>query len=484
MTRGARVLALLAAIGAVGCGDGPDGDAPSSGGAGGASGSGAATSSGGASTGGANAGTGGASTGGGAGACSIHLATFADGKAPTHTLWVQSGAPGGGDGSQSAPFASLAQAASAATPGAELRIVGELESHSQITLQGSADAPIFVTGEPGAKLRGVGAAALKLASSSYVVVQDLELYESPNHVLHFDFSDHLLFRRLHVHRATTACLKGSQSSNVYVEDCDFHGAAELPGGNPQSAQVFDWVGVNGGHIVRSKFYDGPTILVMLKGGTSDLLFAFNEIYDQFSGNSSAALHLGQWTDAPYFQPLDADYEATRLVAFANLIRDVEGPPFAFQGCKDCAAVHNTMWNTTGGQLIRYLPGNVGAASSATVSLTTGSRFTGNIVVGGQPGGASLNADGTSLGPGNQLDHNVIFKPGSLNWWGELAQDTVSSTYDQDPLLSASGVPAKATLVSGKGAPDLNGLPFAASFGRDFAGECQSAPFDIGALRVP
>jgi hypothetical protein len=492
LNRARVVLVALLSVALGGCGEDPNGGGSgvggASAGAGGAGAGGAGTGGAGA---GAGAGAGGANTGGGGtggtggvGGCGVAFSTFADGKTPAQTLWVQGGAAVGGDGSQAQPFASLAEAALVATPGTELRVVGEVESHSQITLKGTADAPIFISGAPGAKLRGVSSAALKLAASSYVVVQDLELYESPNHVLHFDFSDHLMLRRLHVHRATTACLKGSQSSNIYVEDSDFHGAAELPGGNPVSAQVLDWVGVNGGHILRNKLHDGPTILVMLKGGTSDLLVAYNEIYDQLGGNSSAALHLGQWTDSAYFQPANADYEAARVVAFANLIRDVEGPPFAFQGCEDCAAVHNTMWNTTGGQLIRYLPGNVGSASSATVSLTRGSRFSGNIVVGGQASGASLNADGASIGAGNQIDHNVILKPGALNWWGEIAQDSVTSTYDQDPLLSASGVPGNVALVAGKGASDLAGLPFAASFGRDFGGACWSSPLDIGAIKVP
>jgi hypothetical protein len=224
-------------------------------------------------------------------------------------------------------------------------------------------------------------------------------------------------------------------------------------------------------------------MVMLKGGTSDVLFAFNEIYDQ-TGSGGSALHLGQSTGPQYFQPATADYEAKKLVAFANYIHDVAGPFFAFQGADSCAGVHNTMVGSTGGQLVRYLPGNAGSQSGATKSLSRHCRFTGNIVVGGTASGASLNADATSIGPGNALDHNIWLKPGSLNWWSPLEQEKTTSVYDKDPKVSASGVPGDTALVKGRGAADLGTLPFASFFVRDLKGSCVKQPLDIGAVAVP
>jgi hypothetical protein len=76
------------------------------------------------------------------------------------------------------------------------------------------------------------------------------------------------------------------------------------------------------------------------------------------------------------------------------------------------------------------------------------------------------------------------KPGGLNWWGVIAQDMVYSTYDQDPLVGAGGVPGNVALVDGKGPPDLEGLPFSEVFKIDAAGACVAAPRDIGAIDVP
>jgi hypothetical protein len=223
-------------------------------------------------------------------------------------------------------------------------------------------------------------------------------------------------------------------------------------------------------------------MVMLKGGTSDLLFAWNEVMDQTTPGN--VLALGQSTGPEFFQPLDAAFEGLRIVAFANLLHDLVGPPVAFEGCKECAALHNTIWNTTGAQLVRFLPGAAGQGSGATVSLSEDCRFAGNIVSGGQADGLSLNADPGNHGPGNVLDYNVFFKPGALNWGGDIEQDLEHSVYDVDPMLSADGVPGNVALVDMAGPPDVGALPLSAAFVRDAAGECIEIPADIGAIGVP
>lgn len=469
--RKTRLGSLLACVlvACVACEGGEEGGGGpgSSGSGGGASGSGGAGAGG--------AGTGGAGTGGGSAGCAPALPTFADGKAPTATLHVQAGASAGGDGSAASPFNALITAIQAATPGTEVRVSGELPGLTYTTdVHGTADAPIWITGEPGAKI-----GPLTLQGASHVVVQDLELSGSPDgHVLHFFSADHLLFRRLRIHDAGLGCIKGSQATSAYVEDSELWAAGLAGTGHP----ILDFVGVNGAHIVRSRFHEGPGVMVMLKGGTSDLLFAWNEVYDQTTPGN--ALALGQSTGPQYFQPLDSAFEGLRIVAFGNLLHDLVGAPVAFEGCKDCAALHNTIWNTTGAQLVRFLPGAAGEASGVTVSKPEGCRFAGNIVVGGQEAGASLNADPENHGPGNVVDYNAFLKPGALNWWGDIPQDMAHSTYDQDPQLSAEGAPGNVPLVDGKGPPDIGSLPFAGAFVRDHEGACVSLPADLGAIAVP
>jgi len=134
--------------------------------------------------------------------------------------------------------------------------------------------------------------------------------------------------------------------------------------------------------------------------------------------------------------------------------------------------------------VRFLPGAAGELSGVTESRSEGCRFAGNIVGGGQEAGASLNADPGNHGPGNVIDHNAFLKPGQLNGWGDIPQDMEHSTYDQDPQLSAEGVPGNIALVDGKGPPHIGSLPFAGTFTRDHAGKCVSLPADLGAIAVP
>ncbi len=421
--------------------------------------------------------TGGETTGddttGGEPGCAPALPSFADGLTPTATLYVQGGAQPGGDGSVEEPFDGLQAALAVVTPGTEVRVSGAVAGAYTTGIKGTAGAPIWISGEPGAV-----SGPLTLEGASYVVVRGLELANSADgHVLHFFAADHLLLRGLKIHDAGLGAIKGSQSTEVVVEGCELWAAGKV-NGHP----VLDYVGVNGGRIVHSKFHDTPGVMIMLKGGTSDLLFAWNEIFNQtMPGN---ALSLGQSTGPEFFQPIDAAFEGLRIVAYANLLHDLVGAPVAFEGCKDCAAVHNTIWNTTGPQLVRFLPGAAGMNSGVVQSLSEGCRFSGNIVVGGQEGGASLNADDGLVGPNNVIDYNVFLKPGGLNWWGVIPQDMVYSTYDQDPQVGAGGVPGNVALVDGKGPPDLGGLPFAEFFTMDAAGACVQAPTDIGAIAVP
>jgi hypothetical protein len=359
-----------------------------------------------------------------------------------------------------------------------------MNSNPEIQLVGTADQPIWISGTPQAVVRGNIAgwtAALKLHASSYVIIEDLEFADGGNHVLHFDFSNHLLFRNLHIHNAREACLKGSQSSFVYVEDSELNGAATIPNGDLLAAQVLDYVGVNTGHILRSKFHDGIHALIMLKGGTSDLLFAFNELFDQHD-TDEAALYIGQWTAPQSFQPLTANYEVIRVVAFANYIHDV-AVGLAFKGAYDSAALHNTIANVHGPQLVRFLDGSAGQQSGITQSFPHNSRFAGNIIVGGDADDASMQGT-NNAGLNNLADHNVWFKPPLLNWWSDIAQETTYSTYDQNPGLNSSGIATNTSLVQGKGPTDLDTIPFHQYFIRDFAGNCASVPFDLGAMTLP
>src|SRR5688572_16109534 len=76
---------------------------------------------------------------------------FGAGLTPTQTLHVAEGAAPGGDGSAGAPFQTIEQAASAATPGTAIRLGPGSHVPGQYVdgLRGTETAPIWIGGEPG-----------------------------------------------------------------------------------------------------------------------------------------------------------------------------------------------------------------------------------------------------------------------------------------------------------------------------------------------
>jgi len=93
----------------------------------------------------------------------------------------------------------------------------------------------------------------------------------------------------------------------------------------------------------------------------------------------------------------------------------------------------------------------------TVSLPEDCRLAGNIVVGGQDAGATLNADPQKPRAEQRARLQRAPQAWSAQLVGRHPQDLTHSTYDQDPELSAQGVPGNVALVDGKGPADIAGL---------------------------
>ncbi|MBN1266197.1 MAG: right-handed parallel beta-helix repeat-containing protein [Anaerolineales bacterium] len=392
--------------------------------------------------------------------------TFADGLAPSMTLWVSNRGSAGGDGSYENPYASFSQAQHA-SPGTEIRVEGEISGRNYLTFNGTASAPIWIRGETGARVDGL----FLLSDSSYVVVEDLEFTGSHDHQIHLLDSHYILLQRLDIHDPERYCLKVYHGNNIYLFDSSLHDAETNT----------TWIGTHGGRILNNHMYNAAKNILVLKGGSQDIFVAFNEFENQIN-SKAGPIQLGNATGAEYFNPLDADYEGLRLIFFANMIHNVTATPINFMGCRDCAAIHNTIFDLNFIQdapLVRFLPGWVGQDASASESVTDGCRFSGNIIVGGTEGSSTLSTYSHGVGPSNSADYNIFYKPGPVNWHGQITQDLDYSTYDQDPRLDEYGIPRNYSLVNDKGPTNLSGLPFSEFFILDFYRNPFSVPYDIG-----
>src|SRR6185436_18609277 len=135
---------------------------------------------------------GGAPGDGGVGACGV-ITTFEDGKSPTRMLHVTTTGSSQGDGSETAPYGSIEQAAPHATPGTSIVIhAGTYAGGDFVTgLSGTADAPIWIGGATGeAKPVFSGASeALHLVGARYVVLHDLEVSNTTANGINCDDGD-------------------------------------------------------------------------------------------------------------------------------------------------------------------------------------------------------------------------------------------------------------------------------------------------------
>ncbi len=344
---------------------------------------------------------------------------------------------------------------------------GRISGKNFLTLNGTASAPIWIRGEPGAVIDGL----FLLKSSNHVIIEDLEFTGSHDHQLHIQDSHYILMQGLDIHHPARYCLKVYHGSHIYLFHSSLHDAETNT----------TWIGTHNGRILGNHLSKAAKNMLVLKGGSQDIFVAFNEFENQVN-STAGPIQLGNATGAEHFNPLNADYEGLRLVLFANMIHGVTATPVSFMGCRDCAAIHNTIYDVRliqDAPLVRFLPGWAGQSAGVSESVTDGCRFSGNIVVGGTEGSSTLSTHSQGVGSNNRADYNGFFKPGAVNWRGLIPQDLAHSTYDQDPRLDGRGIPQNHSLVHAQGPADLSGLPFSQYFIMDFYGNPFSQPFDIG-----
>jgi hypothetical protein len=282
---------------------------------------------------------------------------FGAGLTPTQTLHVAEGAAPGGDGSAGAPFQTIEQAASAATPGTAIRLGPGSHVPGQYVdgLRGTETAPIWIGGEPGSPppvLDG-GVEALHLTRPAYVVVHDLEVRNQTGNGINVDdggdFADetaahHVTITTVFVHDVGDGgnqdCIKVSGVNDLYIYDSRI----ERCGGGGSGSGI-DHVGCHRSIVARNRFDQMSGNAVQAKGGSTDVDVRQNRVRD----GGERAVNLGGSTDLNLFRPplstTAANAEARRIRVFDNVFTGAMTAPVAFVGCIDCLVAHNAVSGT-------------------------------------------------------------------------------------------------------------------------------------------
>jgi hypothetical protein len=390
------------------------------------------------------------------------IATFADTAKFARELHVQTGGM----------YTTIDAALKAAKPGDKVIVHAGNYAGGTFAenLQGTAAQPIMITGAAGEAKPHIqgGAEGLHLTKPSYVIVQDLEISGQTGNALNIDDggvaaspAHHLVLRGLAVHDVASGNHDGIKLSGVddtFVLDSAF---AKIGG------QMVDMVGCHHVTVARSKFKDGESVGVQMKGGSSDNVVTRN----WFENAGERGVNMGGSTGLEFFRPADAKFEAARIVVSANVFIGGD-TPFAYVGCDECTAENNTILQPTR-WAARILQETVDPARFVP---SRKGRFLNNVVV----VGAAISAETVNVGSNTEpasftFANNLWFQAGSPSFRPTLPVMETAAVY-ADPLVSAMDAHPRA------GSPAI--AKGANATGADYDGKCWKTPPSIGAFEAP
>ncbi len=315
--------------------------------------------------------------------------TFADGLTPTREIHVATtGSNSSGNGLPSSPYATIAFAATQATPGTAIRVhAGTYAGGGFIdNLAGTAAAPIWIggaIGEPRPVIQG-GTEALHLSKVRYLILHDLEVAGASGNGINCDdggdyanadATRYLLFQHLNIHdiggTGNQDGLKLSGVNDYWVLDSEFARC-----GGAMSGSGIDHVGCHRGLIARSYFHELSANAVQCKGGSDDIEIRWCRMIEA----GERAVNMGGSTGFEFFRPpistTEPNFEARNIRVVSNIIQGATAS-VAYVGCVDCLVANNTII-TPHNWILRILQETVTSAPY-TFLPSSGGRFVNNLV---------------------------------------------------------------------------------------------------------
>ncbi len=392
------------------------------------------------------------------------------GLAPVRTLYVAANAAGGGDGSQPAPFQTIAAAAAVATPGTRILLAaGSYPPETLDSVHGIATAPIWIEGPAvGARATFTGSYGLRLHQPQYVVLRHLDfstisttaISADDNNDRSSEVAHHLAISDVTVTDAVTTAFQLSGVYDVAIDDAT---ATRVSRG-------VQMVGVHRAMITRLSVMTAM-YSILTSGGSTEIEIRDGHFVD---GGVRVFWIGGDSTPAEFRPPLVAgssgNYEAANVRVINNIIEDGN----AFVTCDLCSNVlvaANFVRGTQLGYVFRFIQTKTTLAGAQFVTTASTRVIDNAIEVANNPYGARVES-GASCGT-CVFDHNLWFEsdnpPGShppLPVPETNGIYEVPSGYNAAGLLCAGG----AAIAKGVRLPEVDGTR---------EGACRPDPPSIG-----
>lgn len=197
---------------------------------------------------------------------------------------------------------------------------------------GTRNAPIVIQSADGSRTARMEG-DFNMYDVRYLYLIGLDIRPRPaGDAVHCEKCDHLLVRDSHLdggNREAQETFKANQSSHVYIESSEIHGAYD---------NAVDFVAVQYGHVINNRIYDAEDWCAYTKGGSAYFLIYGNDISRCGTGGFSA----GQGTGFQFMVPPWLHYESYDVKVVNNSIHDTEGAGLGVNGGYNILLAHNTL----------------------------------------------------------------------------------------------------------------------------------------------
>ena len=168
----------------------------------------------------------------------------------------------------------------------------------------------------------------------YLYVVGVDINPQPaGDAFHCEQCSYVLLRNMDISggdREAHETIKVNQSSYIYIEDSNIHGAGD---------NTIDFVAVQYGHIVRNTISNAGDWCMYVKGGSAYLLIEANRIFNCQTGGFTS----GQGTGFEFMTSPWLHYESYDIKFINNIIHDTVGAGFGVNGGYNILFAHNTLY---------------------------------------------------------------------------------------------------------------------------------------------